>query len=198
MDPGFRGFHAEKDFLLLDSLLSPKVVDSAKPCQSAPLKRMWDFAFSPASLLVKKVASALGVFRTKLQVSKKIEPLKISFDLSPAFDCKAHGDLVTDASPVSLCENVALMNSVAADGNNSVEFVSQPDLLAVSPQLAGRKVVKPRKKKQCTPLVDTSVRRCTRSMAKLDGFRAPIAQDGQARKKYKKTGKAAAQKKVTA
>jgi hypothetical protein len=159
---------------------------------------MWDIAFSPASLLVKKAASALGVFRTKLQVSKKIESLKISFDLSPAYDCKAHGDLVTDASPVSLGENVAIMNSVAAVGNNSVEFVSQPDLLAVSPQLAGRKVVKPRKKKQCTPLVDTSVRRCTRSMAKLDGFRAPIAQDGHARKKYKKTGKAAAQKKVTA
>jgi hypothetical protein len=32
VDPGFRGFRAEKDFLLLDSLLSPKVVDSAKPC----------------------------------------------------------------------------------------------------------------------------------------------------------------------
>jgi thymidine phosphorylase len=35
-------------------------------------------------------------------------------------------------------------------------------------------------------------------MAKLDGFHAPIAQDGQPRKKYKKTGKAAVQKKVTA
>jgi hypothetical protein len=34
-------------------------------------------------------------------------------------------------------------------------------------------------------------------MAKLDGFRAPIAQDGQPRKKCKRTGKAAIQKKVT-
>jgi hypothetical protein len=90
------------------------------------------------------------------------------------------------------------MSSVAADVNTSVEFVSQPDLIAVSPQLASKKAVKPRKKKQCTPLVDTSVRRCTRSMAKLDGFRAPITQDGQPRKKYKKTRKAVVQKKVTA
>jgi hypothetical protein len=70
VDPGFRGFHAEKDFLLLDCLLTPKVDVSAKQRQSAPLKRMWDFAFSPASLLVKKATSALGVFRTKHQVTK--------------------------------------------------------------------------------------------------------------------------------
>jgi hypothetical protein len=95
VDPGFRGFHAEKDFLLLDCLLTPKVDVSAKQRQSAPLKRMWDFAFSPASLLVKKAASALGVFRTKHQVTKSVEPLKISFNLFLESDFKAHGDKET-------------------------------------------------------------------------------------------------------
>jgi hypothetical protein len=78
----------------------------------------------PNQFAGEKVASALGVFRTKLRVSKKVEPLKISFDLSPACDFKAHGDLVTDVSPVAFGENVSLMSSVAADGNTSVEFVS--------------------------------------------------------------------------
>jgi hypothetical protein len=95
VDPGFRGFRAEKDFLLLDCLLTPKVDVSAKQRQSAPLKRMWDFAFSPASLLVKKAASALGVFRTKHQVTKSVEPLKISFNLFLESDFKAHGDKET-------------------------------------------------------------------------------------------------------
>ena len=126
-------------------------------------KRTWTIAFDDSQMMTSLVPSLPSSLALKKSIVAKRPVVRALFGGSPDEVANANDNAVSEFAMAGQEFSEDIVSSSLEENSFSSFVVFSSAQAKEKKQTRGRKTV--------APLVDTSVRRCTRSAAKLDGFK---------------------------